>query len=256
LTISIEDLKRWQPDKFSEDHIDNLVLRVLGDEMNWHLVYYNPPHGSWKFLSLVRGDFEYRQVGPKRGVGRLRRPDIALQDLDTGNSVVRLFLIESKMKNQDWDPKLANDMKSYFEGVTGFDESKGIRLVPIRHRRKRGTESWTEIDEDDSDRDWFRRVDPQYVYGFVYSVGRTSPDFNGKSELSWILSTIDKLKPPVPPIALMAVGWKSSDLGPFILRGYSSTFPKDISKRLEDAFRPFDLKPRVAGLDLFTRPYA
>ncbi len=240
MNLTVEDLKKWQPDHISEDHVDNLILRLAEEIKFLHLVYYNPPHGSWKTINLVHNGKEYRQVGPKRGVGNLRRPDLAFQDIRSGKTV-RLFLIESKLSPSSWDRNMPKEMKAYFEGITGFNESKGIRQVPFRHSRKIGTVKWEEIKEENQDRDWFRNIEPEYLYGFAYSLGRKRKGIDLSSEKRKIERMIAEDQQNLFPIVVMAVGWTEEDFSPFILRNYSSLFPKDLREPLEATFSKFKL---------------
>lgn len=239
MSLTIEDLEKWQPDRFSEDHVDNLILRLAEEMKILHLVYYNPPHGSWKTIKLVHNDKEYRQVGPKRGVGNLRRPDLAFQNIRSRNDV-RLLLIESKIHSSSWNYNIPKEMKAYFEGVTGFSESKGVRLVPFRHSRTIGTNLWEEINMDDTDRNWFTKVEPEYMYGFAYSLGLIRERFNILHERDIIAGMIDEAQEKMLPIVIMGVGWTEGDYSPFILRSYSPTFPKDMKDLLEETFTVYD----------------
>ena len=240
MTLNLEDLKKWKPDRISEDHVDNLILR-LAEEMKFlHLVYYNPPHGSWKTINIVHNGREYRQVGPKRGVGNLRRPDLAFQDIRSDNAV-RLFLIESKLLPNSWDKNMPKDMKAYFEGVTGFNESKGIRQVPFRHSRKIGTVQWEEINEKEQDRNWFKYAEPEYMYGFAYSLGQKKRGADLSVEKQRIERMIPEDQGILFPMVVIAVGWTEEDFSPFIVRDYSSSFPKDVRELLDVTFAHYNL---------------
>lgn len=255
MTVTIEDLLRWQPNSFGEDLLDNLILNILTQSNKWHLVYYNPPHGSWKSLTLVKDNYEYRQVGPKRGrekrVERMRRPDIAFQFLEGSRNCVRLFLVESKIRKEEWNKGTPTLMRSYFEGVTGFGESKGVRLVPIRHRRKRGDFVWDEIQPSDPDREWFRKIDVEYSYGFVYSIGLQSRQYDPSADESWIRSTLQRLRKPIPPLAIIGAGWVTESSEPFIMVEYSESFPADIREELEKLFSTHARRPKSIRISSF-----
>ena len=240
MNLTIEDLKKWQPDRISEDHVDNLILRLAEEIKFLHLVYYNPPHGSWKTINLVHNGKEYRQVGPKRGVGNLRRPDLAFQDIRSGNTV-RLLLIESKLSSNSWNKNIPEEMKAYFEGVTGFNESKGIRRLPFRHSRRIGTIQWEEITEENPDRNWFINVEPEYMYGFAYSLGQKRRQFDLSDEKRRIERMISEDQENLFPMVVMAVGWAKEDFSPFVVRTYSSSFPRDIRELLEETFSRYNL---------------
>jgi hypothetical protein len=244
----------WQPDNFSEDHLSNFLVQGFTKTKRWHLVYYNPPHGSWKFISLIRGNFEYRQVGPKRGVGRLKRPDVALQKLSREKNSVTLFLIESKVNRGAWDSDLPALLKAYFEGADAdFKKSKGVRWVPFWHRREKGIAKWEELHKDDPDRRWFAKCDIDYIFGFAYTVGLTSQKRRLSSERMWMKESISTLDKPVSPLVMMAVGWWKKNFKPFIIQEYSETFPESIRRDIEAIFSNYvvDSKIKLPSLDEF-----
>lgn len=254
MTIKTEDLLKWQPDWLSEDHLSNFLVQGFKKTKLWHLVYYNPPHGSWKFINLVRGNFEYRQVGPKRGVGRLKRPDIALQRLGGAKNSVMLFLIESKVKRNGWDSDLPALLEAYFEGADrDFKKSKGVRWVPFWHRRERGTTEWEELQKDDPNQEWFVKCDIDYVFGFAYSVGLVSQKQLLSSERMWMRKNIGVLDKPVFPLVMMAVGWWKKSFKPFVIQEWSETFPQSVRRDLETTFSDhlLDLRNKLPSLNEF-----
>lgn len=244
--IEIENFLKWQPDGFSEDHVSNFLVQGFTRMKRWHLAYYNPPHGSWKFISLIRGNFEYRQVGPKRGVGRLKRPDVALQKLDEGKNSITLFLIESKVDRNVWDSNLPALLKAYFEGADrDFKKSKGVRWVPFWHRRERGTGEWEKLREDDPDRRWFEKCDVNYIFGYAYITGLPNEEACLRSERMWMRKSIGRLDKPVTPLVMMAVGWSKENFEPFVVQDYSETFPQNIRKDVETVFSNYLLDSRI-----------
>jgi len=252
MTVRIEDLLRWQPDNFGEDHLDNLILSILTQSNKWHLVYYNPPHGSWKSLTLLKRDYEYRQVGPKRGVKKMRRPDIAFQYLDPRNDRIRLFLIESKIQREDWHASTPMLLRNYFEGVSGFTESKGVRIVPFRHRRKRGEIVWKEITSNDPDREWFQRARVDYFYGFAYNIGIQSKQFDPSEDMGWVGIALRRLEKPSPPLVIMGLGWLRESFEPFVVAGYSESFPEDAKVELQKLLSRHVHHPHYATVDSFS----
>jgi hypothetical protein len=230
MTIPLEDLIRWRPKQFSEDHLTNFARQVFEGKTRWHVAYCNPPSGSWKEIILVNDGDEYLQEIHKRGVGRMKRPDVVAQYLADEDRTT-LLLFESKQEKSSWDPNLPAMMRRFFEGEKDYDESSGIRNLPFWHRRGRGDEIWETISDDDDDRNWFRQKHVDYVYGFGYMLGPTSnQDF--RKEVEWMrqqLTAYDE----VPPIVVMSVGWNPENYEPYVIPVFSETFPEDISAHLK-----------------------
>lgn len=250
MTIEIEELLRWQPDNFSEDHVTNFLAKVLKKSGLWHLVYYNPPSGSWKSLFLVKGDYEYRQVGPKRGVGRIKRPDLALEIYEESEKSTTLFLIEAKLSRNEWDPELITLLRAYFEGTGTSKSSKSVRMIPFSHRRLIGTIEWEELEEGDADREWFKKHNVTYIFGFAYALGLVSPKTDLSLEKNWMNRTITKLGGSPPPLVLMAVGWLEGTYAPFLVTQFSDTFPAAILKELESIFSQYSAESRIKSSTL------
>lgn len=229
MTVSIDDLIRWRPKQFSEDHLTNFVREVFDERTRWHVAYCNPPSGSWKEVILVNDGDEYLQEIHKRGVGRMKRPDVVAQYLGDEEGTT-LLLFESKQEKSSWDPELPAMMRRFFEGEDDYDESSGIRNVPFWHRRDRGDDIWETIPESDPAGDWFRQEPVNYVYGFGYMVGATSAS-NLSEETTWMkqqLANYDE----VPPIVVMTVGWEPETYEPFTIPVFSETFPDDLADYL------------------------
>ena len=131
MTVSIEDLIRWRPERFSEDHLTNFVREIFNGKTRWSVAYCNPPSGSWKEVILVNDGDEYLQEIHKRGVGRMKRPDVVAQYLGDEEEETTLLLFESKQEKSSWDPDLPAMMRRFFEGQDDYDESSGIRNVPF-----------------------------------------------------------------------------------------------------------------------------
>jgi len=229
MTVSIEDLIRWRPERFSEDHLTNFVREIFNGKTRWSVAYCNPPSGSWKEVILVNDGDEYLQEIHKRGVGRMKRPDVVAQYLGDEEETT-LLLFESKQEKSSWDPDLPAMMRRFFEGQDDYDESSGIRNVPFWHRRKRSDDIWETIPEDDPERDWFRRRAVKYVYGFGYMVGPTSPsDLSGES--AWMRQQLADYE-EVPPIVVMTVGWDPETFEPYTVPVFSDTFPEHLADHL------------------------
>jgi len=229
MTVPIDNLIGWRPDQFSEDHLTNFVREVFDGRTRWHVAYCNPPSGSWKEVILINDGKEYLQEIHKRGVGRMKRPDVVAQYLSDDGTTLLLF--ESKQEKSSWDPELPAMMRRFFEGQEDYDESSGIRNVPFWHRRDRGGDIWETIPENDSDREWFSQGPVEYVYGFGYMVGPTSPS-TLSNETAWMeqqLSDYDS----VPPIVVMTVGWDPDTYEPYAIPVFSDTFPTNLADHLK-----------------------
>jgi hypothetical protein len=161
----------------------------------------------------------------------MKRPDVVAQHLKEDEGTT-LLLFESKQEKSSWDSDLPAMMKRFFEGQEGYDESSGIRNVPFWHRRNRGDDIWETISESDSDRDWFKRGPVNYVYGFGYMMGPTSPS-TISGEITWMkkqLADYDE----VPPIVVMTVGWDPETFEPYAIPVFSETFPDNLIDHLEN----------------------
>jgi len=229
--LTIQELIQWQPDALSEDHLTNFVREFFKDKLQWHVAYHNPPSGSWKEITLIHNQREYLQEIHKRGVDRMKRPDLVAQYLDDDSDSLTLLLFESKQDQSSWDPELPNMMKYFFEGKEDYDESAGIRNVPFWHYRRRDEEVWNVLDEDDPDRRWFKNIDVSYVYGFGYLLGITPPRDLIK-ETEWMTEQLSNYE-SAPPIVVMAVGWDPETYEPYVATVYSETFPKNIQAQLD-----------------------
>lgn len=228
--LTIKDLIQWRPDHLSEDHLTNFAREFFKDELQWHVAYHNPPSGSWKEITLVDAGKEYLQEIHKRGVDRMKRPDLVAQYLGGDTTSTTLLLFESKQEQSSWDPELPDMMRCFFEGLDDYDESAGIRNVPFWHCRNRNEEIWETLNEDDPERNWFQTVDVSYVYGFGYLLGVMSPN-DLSTEFEWMQQQLSAYE-EAPPIVLMAVGWKPETYEPFVLAAFSDTFPDDLKQHL------------------------
>jgi hypothetical protein len=247
LTIKIEDLLAWQPDNFSEDHVSNFLVQVFKKSKKWHIVYYNPPHGSWKSMVFIKGNYEYRQVGPKRGVKLIKRPDVAVQLLPCLGDSMFLLLIEAKQNRDAWTPELLTLLKAYFEGYKG---SNALRLIPFTHKRKIGENYWEELQPDETDTKWFQKCKVTYHFGFAYNLGAVGSKVDLSLETSWMVKTLENLPKPTPPIILMAIGWFNDIYKPFIIMKCSETFSKYIIEKLQDVFSNYLYTPEKRLLSL------
>lgn len=238
MTISIEDLVRWRPERFSEDHLTNFVREIFDDKTRWHVAYCNPPSGSWKEIVLINNGNEYLQEIHKRGVGKMKRPDVVAQYLDDEEGTT-LLLFESKQEKSSWDPNLPAMMRRFFEGQEDYDESSGIRNVPFWHRRNQDEEIWETISKEDSDRQWFKEKSVNYVYGFGYMVGAVTPS-NVSEEISWMEENLMGYD-EVPPIVVMMVGWYPDTFEPYTIPVFSDSFPSKLSDHLKTILPTVDV---------------
>lgn len=226
--MKFSEFVAWYPNSPSEDRVSMTLLRTI-EKGRWHRVYYNPPHGSWKELSLLHAGYEYRQVGPKRGLARMKRPDIVFQDIDTPDTSPRFLLCEDKRRREDWDPKLPSLLKAYFE-----HPNEGVGRLPFDHRRKLPDGLWEPISEDSVYRKWLEDVAPEYIFCFAY--GAIRGDFNEVLERFWIRNALKSLTVQIPPIMMVAIGFRRSDLTPLFAVDYSETFPEDVRNRMDVLF--------------------
>jgi len=243
--MKIEDLLNWQPDFLSEDHTSNFLVQIFKkDPKKWHLVYYNPPHGSWKSISFIKGEFEYRQVAPKRGVKHVKRPDVALQYLPhSNNDMLTLLLIECKRNRNSWDSDLIRLMKMYFEGDPNFKKSTGIKHIPFWHKRKKGTLKWIQLSESEEQK-WLEQCTINYLFGFAYLLGFIDETGEFSSEDTWMQKTINPLNITIP-IFSIAVGWSKRNFQPIIIRKYSSAFSSQVKMDIEHLFSAYSLKQKI-----------
>ncbi len=96
---------------------------------------------------------------------------------------------------------MPKEIRAYFEGVTGINESKCIRYVPFRHSRKIRIHQREETSEKYEYRNWFTCVEPEYMDGVVYNLGqkkRRNKLFDEKQRIeSMILGDQEILLPMV-----------------------------------------------------------
>lgn len=229
--VTVEDLIGWRPGTFSEDHLTNFVREFFKDQLLWHVSYHNPPSGSWKELTMVDNETEYLQEIHKRGVGKMKRPDLVAQYLDEDHDSVTLLLFESKQEQSSWDPELPEMMRYFFEGIDDYDESAGVRNVPFWHKRQRNKEVWETLEKDDPERSWLQQADVSYIYGFGYLLGVQSPD-ESSADVEWMRQQLASYE-EVPPIVLMGVGWRPETYEPFVVTIFSESFPGDLEKHLQ-----------------------
>lgn len=229
--LSVQDLIRWRPDVLSEDHLTNFVREFFKDELQWHVAYHNPPSGSWKEITVVDDGNEYLQEIHKRGVGKMKRPDLVAQYLSEDLDSSTLLLFESKQEQSSWDPDLPEMMRYFFEGIEGYNESPGIRQVPFWHERQRNEDIWETLEKDDPERYWLQQADVSYIYGFGYLLGVLTPD-ESSDDAEWMerqLASYDE----APPIVLMGVGWKPETYDPFVVPVFSESFPDNLKQHLQ-----------------------
>lgn len=233
--ISFKKFANWYPDFPSEDRVSMVILHsVLSTK--WGLVYYNPPSGSWKRVTIYNEGYEYRQVGPKRGVKRLKRPDIAFQDLASPSDSPRFLLFEDKKSRYGWDRNLPELLEAYFE-----DKKEGVQRLPFDHRRKQEEQVWEKLSEGNPYREWFTKAQPTYIFGFAYGPIPTSKI---QDEREWIRSELNDLQKSTPPpkqenikpLVIVALGFESPTMKPVLVREYSVTFPEDLRNYLESRF--------------------
>ena len=219
----------------------------------WHTVYYNPPSGSWKSLFLVKGEYEYRQVGPKRGVGKIKRPDLAVQILEGSGEPPVLLLIEAKPSRDEWDSEIVKLLRAYFDGVGSSKTSKPVKSIPFSHRRKMGTTEWEELKEDKVEREWFGKCRISYLYGFAYSIGLVKRDADLSDEVSWMSKIMRKLGDSPPPLFTVALGWHETSYKPIVVIQFSKTFPESMRTQLESIFKPYiaEVKTKSTTLNHF-----
>jgi len=229
--LTVEDLIQWRPDEFSEDHLTNFVKQFFKDELQWHVAYHNPPSGSWKEITLVHDGEEYLQEIHKKGVDKMKRPDLVAQYLGKDTDSDTLLLFESKQERSSWDPELPEMMRLFFEGIDDYEEAPGVLNVPFWHRRQRNEEIWEALNKDDPARQCFMRKDISYVYGFGYLSGIISPA-KLTDQIEWMEEQLAEYD-DVPPIVVMTVGWEPKTYEPLVAAVFSETFPTELREHLE-----------------------
>ncbi len=60
MDTNLDDLKKRKPNRIGEVHVDNLILRLAEKMKFLQLVYYNPPHSSWK---TINADIMVENIG-------------------------------------------------------------------------------------------------------------------------------------------------------------------------------------------------
>ena len=231
--MRISEALQWQPDQVSEDHIGNLLIRLLTPP-RWSRAYYNPPSGSWKLIILRKGEYEYRQVGPKRGVKTIKRPDLALQDLACPTNP-RLFLIEAKKARRDWDQDLPKLMKAFFVGADDGSWG-GLGALPFFHRRLLGM-PYERLSKNHPDCYWLKSAKMEFFFGFAYSLGRIESADPLRSEYAWLTAAASEM-PPEYPTVFLAVAWSSQPVQPCAALTFSRGFPMDVTSSLTETFEP------------------
>ena len=236
--MKLESFLAWQPNVFSEDHVTNFLARVLVAP-EWRRVYYNPPSGSWKTVSLYSQNYEYRQLGPKRGVSHIKRPDLAVQDM-TEDQRINLFLAEAKTDRLDWDPRLPELMKAYFEGAED-GSALGLRGLPFFHRRIIGNSTWERLTVDSEERCWFRSARTEYAYCFAYSVGFIGDDWALQTHYGWMDDTATQIDNKFPTV-FVAIGWRDDGSGPRVAVSSTQSHKSPVARNAVKAFAPFTVE--------------
>lgn len=229
--LSIQDLIQWRPDALSEDHLTNFVREFFKNELQWQVSYHNPPSGSWKEITMVNNGTEYLQEIHKRGVGKMKRPDLVAQYLGKDRDTTTLLLFESKQAQSSWNPELPEMMRFFFEGLDDYDESAGIRNVPFWHKRKLDDDIWETLEKNDPERYWLKQADVSYVYGFGYLLGVLSPE-ESSADIEWMRQQLAAYN-ETPPIVLMGVGWRPETFEPFVVAVFSESFPDNLKQHLK-----------------------
>lgn len=229
--IRLRDVLAWVPDAVGEDRVSGVLFRALPSD-RWGLVYYNPPSGSWKGVSLYRGGYEYRQVGPKRGVRRMKRPDVALQDLSASGESPRLLLFEVKREAREWDKGLPALLEAYFE-----EPKEGVRRLGFDHRRRVGQlGEWERLEQGEPERNWFASASPEYLFGFAYGPVREDQIEEQRGWMCQALVALGKNRRVTPALVMVAVGFDLASMRPIFAKEYSETFPKDVRESLNVLF--------------------
>jgi hypothetical protein len=226
--MRLDDLLLVQPGKISEDHVVNF-LAMSFVEPEWQRVYYNPPSGSWKAVNLYHQGHLYSQVGPKRGVKLIKRPDLVVQDARE-STFVRLFLMEAKVDRADWEPDLPEKMRAYFEG-TPDGKAAGLRNMPFFHKRSFSGGPWKPLNEGDPDYTWFKDARVEYLYCFAYTLGRVRDDREMLKEKRWLAETAESVGDSYPSLFL-CVCWRERIPEPRVLYSFNSAFPKEMAERV------------------------
>jgi hypothetical protein len=177
---------------------------------------------------LRRDDEEYLQEIHKRGVGKMKRPDLVAQYLGGGDDIMNLLLFESKQTRSNWDSDLPDLMKNFFEGAEDYDESSGIREIPFWHKRDIETNSWDITPE--SERNWFANTSVEYSYGFGF-ISESGPE----ADREWMKLVIKSRDQPRPPIMLISIYWRNTSRTPQALAVCSSTFPEQLAENIQFA---------------------
>ena len=225
----------WQSDIISEDHVTNFLAMAFSRPA-WLRVYYNPPSGSWKAVSLYKDGFEYRQVGPKRGVGKIKRPDLAIQDA-AGTKAVGLVLMEAKTHRDDWSDDLPSMMRAYFEG-TNEEDSSGLRGLPFFQKRPLTGGAWERLDEKSQDANWFASCDVAYLSCFAYQVGMIKTEQGLQREFSWLDDAAHHLGISQPTF-FAAVGWLGGTGEPRVALSFTEKFPDTYRERVSICLAPY-----------------
>lgn len=215
------------PRKISENRIDMAIVRVF-DREGWHLVYYNPPSGSWKGLSIKYEGYEYRQVGAKRGVKRMKRPDVMLQYEAAPQESPMFLSFETKLTLAAWNKELPKLLEAYFE-----DPTDGIRRLPFDHRRRLAQAGpWEYLSEGNPGRLWFQKVQPTYLFGFAYRCENPEALASEEKQIDTVLE--ESVSPP--PLVIVAITFEEPSMRLRYAKKYSRTFPREVREEIDKLF--------------------
>jgi len=232
--MELEDLNKIFPDNISEDYLINTMRNLLLEMDDWFVSYTNPPSGSWKEILLKKGEYIYRQVGAKRGVGNYKRPDVAAQHWHNDDKLT-LFLIEAKLKRGDWSHDLPEMLQRYYEGFDEGFNSYGVKSNPFRFRRPIDERSWEKIQSED-ERKWFKEIIVDYIFGFVYNIGVITEDLNLQNHKNWMIEQSRNIRRPV---CFIGICWTKTREPKFLFH-FSEQFPDEMKEEFRDKYPTID----------------
>ena len=239
--IAISDLLTYVPTSHGEHGVDATLHALCIGGGPLHIVFANPPGGSWTQFDLLRPEtnslYRWDHI-PRAPSASVKRPDLVLQ----ANQAKRIDLLSLESKLSVWaiEEELGGRLTRYF---TGIGEFKGIKQRPAWHSIRTSETSpevtegvtptsneWNVLPPDAAiqERFWFRDYPQDLIRfwsGFAYAltpeiyVDYRQVDTRGLAQQHKELFQTHK-----DLDLIVAIGWVGSSRDPFLISSYSESF--------------------------------
>ena len=239
--IAISDLLTYVPTSHGEHGVDATLHALCIDDGPLHIVFANPPGGSWTQFDLLRPEtnstYRWDHI-PRAPSAAVKRPDLVLQ-LNQAKRI-NLLSFESKLSVGAIEEELGERLTRYF---TGAREFIGIKQRPAWHSMENAVTSpevtegvtptsneWSVLPPEApiEERFWFRDYPQELISfwsGFAYAL---TPEIYidhehvNTRQLAQQHKALFQAHKDLDLI--LAIGWAGPSRNPFLISSYSDRF--------------------------------